>query len=287
MPKNSGIRKRAAQWIESTLIQRVIIGLILLNAAILGLQTSASVMASLGNYLIVADRVILGIFVAEILIKLFAHDRKFFKNPWNIFDLFVITLALIPTTGPISVLRVLRLLRLVSLLPKLRFVVEALLRAIPGIVSIIGLLALLYYVFAVIATRLFGEQFPDWFGSLGESMYTLFQVMTLESWSMGIARPVIEAYPYAWLFFIPFILIVTFTILNLFIAIIVSTMQSMQEEEHSASQNAMMEAMHVDTAQIHEDLVRTEVENQVLRDEIKALREDIKALQNMIAKRDT
>ena len=109
--------------------------------------------------------------------------------------------------------------------------VESLLRAIPGIASIAGLLMIVFYVAGVMATGLFGAQFPEWFGSLGASMYSLFQIMTLESWSMGIARPVMEVYPWAWVYFVPFILIATFTMLNLFIAIIVSTMQSMVEEQ--------------------------------------------------------
>ncbi|WP_006787405.1 ion transporter [Thiorhodospira sibirica] len=286
MAEHEGLRKRMGVWIESAAIQRLIIILILVNALILGLQTSVTLMTHFGSYLIWADRLILSVFVIELLIKLFALDRRFFKNPWNVFDLVVVSLALIPSTGPLSVLRVLRLLRLVSLLPKLRFVVEALLRAIPGIISIIGLLGLLYYVFAVIATGLFGQQFPDWFGTLGKSMYTLFQIMTLESWSMGIARPVLESYPYAWLFFIPFILVATFTILNLFIAIIVSTMQSMQEEQRAIEQQAISKTLHDDSAQIHADLLRTESENQQLREELRAVREDIRALRELLAKQN-
>lgn len=287
MAEHEGLRKRMARWIESAQIQRLIIILILINALILGLQTSVTMMTHIGSYLIWADRLILSVFVMELLIKVVALDRRFFKNPWNVFDLLVVSLALIPNSGPLSVLRVLRLLRLVSLLPKLRFVVEALLRAIPGIISIIGLLGLLYYVCAVIATGLFGQQFPDWFGTLGKSMYTLFQIMTLESWSMGIARPVLESYPYAWLFFIPFILVATFTILNLFIAIIVSTMQSMQEEQHQAEQAAFGQTLHEDSAQIHADLLRAETQNQQLREELRAMHEDIRALKEMLAKQNS
>jgi voltage-gated sodium channel len=259
-----GPRARVGAWVESRAVQRVIVTLILINAVILGLETSSTAMAAAGPALIAADRAILGVFVLEILLKLYAHRLGFFRNPWNVFDFAVVGIALIPSSGPLTVLRVLRVLRLVSMVPRFRFVVEALLRAIPGILSIVGLLAILYYVFAVMATGLFGERFPEWFGTIGNSMYTLFQIMTLESWSMGIVRPVMEAYPYAWVFFIPFILVATFTILNLFIAIIVSAMQSMSESQHSESRQEIEGVVHD--------------EHGALRAELSALRQEIAEL---------
>ncbi|AHK79364.1 voltage-gated sodium channel [Ectothiorhodospira haloalkaliphila] len=265
----AGPRARVGAFIESDRIQRWIIALILINAAVLGLETSPTVMEhTVGPWLLVADKVILGIFVVEILLKLFAQGWGFFRRPWNVFDFLVVGIALVPASGPMAVLRVLRLLRLVSMMPKLRFIVEALLKAIPGILSILGLLVLLFYVFAVIATGLFGKSFPEWFGSLGQSMYTLFQVMTLESWSMGIARPVMEQYNWAWVFFVPFILIATFTILNLFIAIIVNTMQSMQEDQQQFEHDTIEEVVHAENTQLHEDL-------KALRQEIRELRKEI------------
>jgi voltage-gated sodium channel len=152
--------------------------------------------------------------------------------------------------------------------PRLRFVVEALLKALPGIASIASLMLLLFYVAAVIATGLFGAAFPEWFGTLGRSMYTLFQVMTLESWSMGIVRPVMDVYPYAWLFFIPFILIATFTMLNLFIGIIVDTMQTLHDDQHAAERERIEETVHQDTRHV-------EVEVRALREEIEGLRRDL------------
>jgi voltage-gated sodium channel len=115
-------------------------------------------------------------------------------------------------------------------------IVESMLMAIPSIGWVSLMLGLIFYIFAVIGTNLFGEAFPDWFGNLGATSYTLFQIMTLESWSMGIARPVIEVFPYAYLFFIPFILIATYSMLNLFIAIIVSAMQSLSDAEAELEQ---------------------------------------------------
>jgi voltage-gated sodium channel len=141
----------------------------------------------------------------------------------------VVGVALVPTAGSLSVLRALRIvrvLRLISTVPAMRRVVGALFSAIPGMGTIAALLGLLFYVFAVMATNLFGAAFPDWFGTLGRSAYSLFQVMTLESWSMGIVRPVMVTYPLAWAFFLPFILVTSFAVLNLFIGIIVDAMQT-------------------------------------------------------------
>ena len=262
-------RARVGRWVESPTIQRIIVALILINAATLGLETSSQVMAIAGTALHLADRALLAVFVVEILLKLYALGARFFRNPWHVFDFLVVGVALVPASGPLTVLRVLRLLRLVSMVPRLRFVVEALLRAVPGILSIVGLLALLYYVFAVMATGLFGDRFPEWFGTIGRSMYTLFQIMTLESWSMGIVRPVMTEFPYAWLFFVPFILVATFTILNLFIAIIVSTMQSLAEEERREEHTIIEEVVHD--------------ESTLLRDEVRALRSEIGELKAALA----
>ncbi|MCA1791742.1 MAG: ion transporter, partial [Thioalkalivibrio sp.] len=153
----TALRMRLTHVVEAELTQRLIIALILLNALTLGLETSRTVMAFAGPVVIVADRLILAVFTIEVLAKMFAYGLRFWRNPWHVFDFFVVGIALIPGTGPFSVLRVLRLLRLVSMVPKLRFIVEALLRAIPGIASILGLLVLVFYVFAIIATGLFRD----------------------------------------------------------------------------------------------------------------------------------
>ena len=262
-------RLRLASWVESPRVQYSIVVLIVINAITLGLETSATVMAHAGSWLLALDNFVLGVFVVEISIKLYAHRWHFFRDPWNVFDFIIISIALIPASGPLAVLRalrILRVLRLVSMVPRLRFVVEALLHAIPGIASIAGLLVLLYYVFAVMATGLFGAAHPAWFGTIGRSMYTLFQVMTLESWSMGIARPVMETHPYAWVFFIPFILIATFTILNLFIAIIVNTMQTMHDRTVAQEKAAIEDALHNEGSNLGEQL-------QKLREELLEVRQ--------------
>jgi len=178
-------------------------------------------------------------------------------DPWNLFDLVIVTIALLPATGSLSVLRalrILRVLRLVSAVPSMRRVVGALLAAVPGIASILGLLSLLFYVFSVMATKLFGADYPEWFGSIGASAYSLFQIMTLESWSMGIVRPVMEVYPLAWVFFVPFILVTSFTVLNLFIGIVVDAMQRQHEAGEADAQKTLAENNRSERAEILAEL---------------------------------
>ncbi len=268
----ASLRQRAGEWIESSKVQYFIITLILINAAILGMETSSSVMERMGEQLILADKIILAVFVFEIAVKLFAFGGGFFKRAWNNFDFIIVGIALVPASGPLAVLRalrILRVLRMISMVPRLRFVVEALLHAVPGIASIAALMLIVFYVFAVMATNIFGGEFSEWFGTIGASMYTLFQVMTLESWSMGIVRPVMEVFPHAWLYFIPFILIATFTMLNLFIAIIVDTMQTMHSAEHEEELEHIEEVVHEDTDSLGREL-------RSLREEIGLLRAELK-----------
>lgn len=251
------MRNLLQEVIEKQNVQNFIIALILINAVILGLETSKDIMAQMGQMLVALDKAILTVFVVEIAVRLYVYRINFWKDPWSIFDFTVVTIALIPATGPLAVLRalrVLRVLRLLTMVPSMRRVVGALLAAIPGLGSIAVVLAIFYYVFAVIATNLFAESHSEWFGTLGASLYTLFQVMTLESWSMGIARPVMEQYPYAWAFFIPFILIATFTMLNLFIAIIVNAMQKYSESEHQETMDKLQKAQSHIEMDMHEEL---------------------------------
>lgn len=223
----AGWRGRLQGLVEAPRFQSFIIAVILVNAVVLGLETWPAAMDRAGTLLITIDRIALAIFVVEILLKIAAYGWRFFRSGWNLFDFAIVAIALVPATGGLSVLRALRILRvirLISVVPSLRRVVEGLLRAIPAMGSVVALLALLFYVSSVMATKLFAATFPDWFGSVGASLYSLFQIMTLESWSMGIVRPVMEVHPWAWAFFVPFILVTSFMVLNLFIAIIVTAM---------------------------------------------------------------
>ena len=236
------------RFIEATATQRFIMGVIVTNAIVLGLETSPSTMARAGNLLHVLDIAALAIFVAEILIKLIVYRAGFFRSPWNIFDFVIVAISLVPLGQGVSVLRALRIIRafrLISAVPRMRLVMEALVSAIPGMGSVCALLLLVFYVASVMATKLFGADFDAWFGTVGRSAYSLFQIMTLESWSMGIVRPVMEIYPYAWAFFVPFILIVTFAVLNLFIAIIVNSMHeaASEDDEQAAAHDAALESL--------------------------------------------
>ncbi|SLN76601.1 ion transporter [Oceanibacterium hippocampi] len=222
------------RFIESNRVQNGLIVVILVNALVLGLETWPAAMAGFGDWLRLLDRAALAIFVVELMIKLIVYRHRFFLSGWNVFDFAVVGIALVPAGEAVSVLRalrVLRVLRLLSVMPRLRQVIQGLLSAIPAMGSVIVLLFLVFYVSAVMATKLFGAGFPDWFGSIGASLYSLFQIMTLESWSMGIVRPVMTEHPYAWIFFVPFILVTSFIVLNLFIAIIVNAMHGAADEK--------------------------------------------------------
>ena len=251
--------------------ERAIIALIIVNAIILGLETSETVMASYGPLLQAIDRVILVIFVVEIAARIIIYRRAFFRDPWNVFDFLVVGIALVPATGPFSVLRalrVLRVLRLITRVPSLRRVVGGLLTALPGMGAVGALLCLLFYVFSVMATKLFGAQFPDWFGTLGASAFSLFQIMTLESWSMGIVRPVMDAFPYAWAFFVPFIVVTTFAVLNLFIGIVVNAMQAEQEKVATKARTAERDMIRDETAPLVEEIKALRIEIGTLRQRI-------------------
>ena len=231
-------------FIESRFINIFITLVILINAITLGLETSEELVSKIGNMLIYVDKIALSIFVIELLIKLFVYRLSFFKSGWNVFDFIIVTIALIPTSGPLSILRAFRIfraLRLLSMVPSMKKVIQAMFYAIPGIASVGTIIVLIFYISAVLVTNFFGNKFEDWFGSIGDSMYSLFQIMTLESWSMGIVRPVMEEYPYAWAFFVPFILVTTFAVLNLFIGIIVDAMQHQtNEDENKSNKNSKL-----------------------------------------------
>jgi voltage-gated sodium channel len=214
--------------------ERVILTLIIINAITLGLETSPSAMAAIGPGLIAIDRIILTVFVLELAARLVVHRLSFFRDPWGVFDLAVVGIALVPATGSLSVLRalrVLRVLRLITAVPSLQRVVGGLVSALPGMGSIMLLLALILYVFAVMATKLFGQTNPEQFGSLGATAYTLFQIMTFDDWSGGIVKPLAEHHPYAIAFFLVFILLSTFMALNLFIGVIVNAIDAEMAED--------------------------------------------------------
>ena len=278
----SPIREKIGSFVEGRLFQTFVMGLIIANAVTLGLETVPSIMTDYGDALRLFDKAVLAVFVVEILGKLVYRRWRFFLDGWNIFDFVIVGIALIPASGPLTVLRSLRVLRafrLLSVVPSMRRVVQALLSAIPGIGSVGLLILLIFYVSAVIATKVFGPAFPEWFGNIGASMYTLFQVMTLESWSMGIARPVLEQFPLAWIFFVPFILVTSFTVLNLFIGIIVDAMQSQHMAEQKELDAQIGAQIDTQTKTLHGDSAALETKLDVLLTEVAEIKRQLAAQQ--------
>jgi len=257
--------------VEDPRTERVIMTLIIVNAVVLGLETSKTVMASSGRLLEIIDHVILAVFVIEITARIVVHRWAFFRDPWSVFDFIVVGIALVPATETFSVLRalrVLRVLRLITVVPTLRRVVAGLLAALPGMGSIVLLIGLIYYVFAVMATKLFGGENPNLFGTLGDSLWTLFTVMTLEGWTNDVAKPVMEHHPHAWWFFVTFIVVTTFMVLNLFIGVVVNAMQAEAVKADAEEREAEREMIQEEAAPILAEVKR-------LGSELAALRKDL------------
>ena len=255
----AGKRKEIAEFIEGKRCVAFITVLILINAVTLGMETSESLLANYRSTLFWIDKIILIIFTVELTLKFYAYRLSFFRSGWNVFDFLIVSIAWMPASGPFAILRalrILRVLRLLSVVPQMRRVISAIGYAIPGMASVVGVLLILFYVSSVLATKLFGE-YPDanmqeWFGSIGDSAYTLFQIMTLESWSMGIVRPTMEIFPWSWMFFVPFIIVTSFAVLNLFIGVIVDAMQNSQKDSRSEDKSEIKRFTHEEIEQLTE-----------------------------------
>lgn len=270
-PEANGLRGKLLLLVDGKLFNNVIIGIIVLNSIVIGMQTSDRLVALFGPVLDVLDTVFLTIFVIELMMRIISYGTGFIRRPWSVFDFIVVGIALTPGAEAFSVvraLRILRALRLISQVPTMRVVVEALLRSLPGLGSTAILLLLIFYVGGVMTTVLFKSAFPEFFGDLGSSIYSLFQIMTLESWSMGIVRPVMAVFPYSWMFFVPFVIITSILVLNLVVAIVVDSMQSAKEmmaEEGRAEREAAGEPAEASLESI-------QLEMRALREEVRALR---------------
>ena len=252
--------------------ERVIMALIIANAVILGMQTYPRMMDAIGPLLEILDRIILAVFVIEITARIIVHRWAFFRDPWSLFDFIVVAIALVPATDNFTVLRalrVLRVLRLVTAVPTLRRVVAGFFASLPGMGAIGFLIGLLYYVFAIIAIRLFGADNPELFGTLGKSLYTLFTVMTLEGWTNDVAKPVMQNHPWAWIFFVTFIVSTTFMVLNLFIGVVVNAMQTEAMKAEAAEREAEREMIQEEAAPI--------------LNEIRSLKADVAELRKALA----
>ena len=260
-------RRKIEAFVNSATIQHFIVFLIVLNAVLLGLETDPEIVQNIGTELAFIDHAILFIFTLEIVLLMASRGWKYFLDPWCVFDFLVVSISLVPATESLSVLRslrVLRVLRLINKVESMKRVVSGLLSSLPGLGSVFGLILIIFYVSGVIATNEFGKAFPDYFGSLSNTFFTLFQVMTLESWSDGVARPVMEKFPYAWIFFVLFILVATFIVVNLFIAVIVDSLTSSPKENMGMSEH-----------QHHPTPLEQEV--RAMRQEISELKELLKA----------
>ncbi|NKQ40943.1 MAG: ion transporter [Sulfurovum sp.] len=253
--------------VENLYFQYFITALIIINGITMGLDTSRELSISYQWLFDAFNLFVISMFTIEIILRIYTYRISFFKDPWSLFDFTIVAISLVPTGAGFEifrVLRVLRLFRLVTIVPQMRKIIAALLSVIPGIISIGALLTLFFYIFAIISTQLFGEDFPQWFGTLGESFFSLFQIMTLESWSMGIVRPVMEIYPLAWIYFVPFIFLTTFIIVNLIIALVVDAMGELNSDK--------------------EDHVIDEIHSgdDTLQAEISSLRDDIRELKRIL-----
>lgn len=277
--EDTTFRARLRAFLEKNTTRNFILGVIIFNAITLGLGTSDRIEAIYGDLLGRVDRIVLTFFVCELLLKFYAYGLNFFKSAWNLFDLFVVSVGLLPQTDSLSALRglrVIRAMRLLSAVPQMRAVVQALLDALPGMGAVIIMLSIVYYVFAVMATIMYGDAFDVWFGTLGRSLYSLFQIMTLESWSMGIVRPVMEVYPRAWAFFVPFIVITAFSVLNLFIGLLVNTMQAAVEDDTEAEFEKLQQLVRSENFQVADQIITLQKEVRALRDELMEARKGAK-----------
>jgi voltage-gated sodium channel len=227
-----GIREKVGNLVDHVVMQRFIVFVLFLNALTLGLETSDEIMTTYGSWIGEINDIIPYIFVLEVSARLFARGRGFFKEAWNIFDVVIISVSFLPSGSAFSALRALRILRVlhvISLVPRMRHVVLAMIGSLPQIGSIVALLIIISYISAVIVTHLYGVDYPELFGSIGRSMLTLFQLMTLEGWAAEVVRPVMETHPYSVFLFIPYMLMTAFAILNLFTAVLVDSMQLIQQ----------------------------------------------------------
>lgn len=215
-------------------MDKFIVVVIIINAISFGLETSQLFSEKYGIYLKWIDWTALAIFTIEIVSKIFLLRLNYFRDAWNIFDFIIVSLSYAALGKGITVLRCLRVLRLfllITAVPRLRIIVRSLVVSLPGITALSILMSLIFYISAVIATQLFGEDFPNFFGNLGRSLFTLFQIMTLDSWAQPIVNPILKVHPYAWVFFIPFVLLSAFVIMNIFIAIIINGVTEARREE--------------------------------------------------------
>lgn len=241
-----GLRERVVRVVESGWFQNTVITVIVLNGISLGMETYEDSFGRYSAWFRIADHVFVCVFAAELALKVYARGRAFFRDPWNWFDLFVVGVAVVPANDGFSVLRllrILRLLRLISVIPQMREIVSALFRSVPGLGTVIGLLFIIMYTSAVLGEKLFEEISPRYFGDLGTTLYTLFMLLTTENWP-DISDSVIDEAPHAWIFFVAFIVVSAFIVLNLIIGVIVTSMEQEVSAERWEEDQVMEAEQH-------------------------------------------
>ncbi len=221
--------------IEHPVFERLVVSAITLNAIILGIETFPSVMATHGELLHHIDLVFVAFFVIELAMRIYVHRLRFFhyREGWNWFDFLIVGFTLMPFMGNVSALRafrILRALRLLSTIPALRKVITGILRAVNDFAAVLAVLIVVNYVAAVMASKMFGESFPDRFGNVGTSLFTLFQIMTLDAWT-DIANPIIEKYPAATIFFVGYICVTVFLLLSIIVGIAANAMHNTEDQD--------------------------------------------------------
>lgn len=235
---------RRKRRLNSHIIDNFIMGVIIVNSITLGMETSPYLMAKFGPLLKLIDHIALAIFTFEIGVKMLINRWRYFRDPWNVFDFLIVGASLLTFIPKLSMLRSLRILRiflLISFMPRLRFIVQSLLLSLPGIFGISVLLLVMFYVCGVLATQFFGNVTPENFGTLGLSLYSLFRIMTLDG-SWDIVDPVVADNPYAYIFFIPFMLFSAYIIMNIFIAIIINGMREARLKNEEKERTAQLAA---------------------------------------------
>ncbi len=268
--RKPGVRGLAARIVESPRFEPFMIGLIIFNAVLIGLETSRTFMASYDGWVYIANDAILVVFIIEAALKITAVAPKwgvYFRNGWNLFDLAVIVFSLIPATGEFALVarlvRVLRVLRLLSAVPQLRLIIATLVRSIPSMGHVILLMSVIFYIYAVTGFHLFAEHDEEHWGTLGAALLTLFQMVTLEGW-VEVMATAVEAMPLAWIYFVSFIMVGTFVVLNLFIAVVINNLEQSKVEQLG----------ELDNPTTHEDVMQ----------ELERTRKSLKDLQTKIAR---
>jgi voltage-gated sodium channel len=233
----NAVQRFARRVVEAPWFEPFMIGLIVVNAVLIGLETSRDFVERYDGWLSTGNDVILAVFVVEALLKIIAvapRFRLYFGNGWNLFDFSIIVLSLIPATGEFALvarlIRILRVLRLVSAVPQLRLIVATLVRSIPSMGHVILLMSVIFYIYAVTGYHLFREQDAAHWGTLGAALLTLFQMVTLEGW-VEVMEAALEAHWWAWVYFVSFVMIGTFVVLNLFIAVVINNLEQSKVEQ--------------------------------------------------------